>query len=154
MKIVLLKEVAKLGHAGDIKEVAEGYARNFLIPQGLAADLNRHTLNMLQAQKRKRERLKVKAKTDKAKLSKRIDQKSFTMAVKTDDKGTLYAGLDAGAIALEIVKQGFPLEASDIILKAKIKKTGSYDIKLKLAGTVAAIKLEVKALDGESSPNT
>ena len=73
MKVVLLKNHPKLGLSGDIKEVADGYALNYLIPQKIAAKLNKHTLGMLEAQKNKKERLKRKSKKDKLNLAKRID---------------------------------------------------------------------------------
>ncbi len=144
MKIILLKEVKGLGHAGDIKEVSEGYARNFLLPKGLADMATRHSLGVHEAQKRKRERLKNERSTKKAKLAKKIEGKEFVITAKVDAKGTLYAGADARAVAEELKKRGFDVEPDEVMLKTAIKKTGKHDIELSLAGKKAKISVEVK----------
>ena len=143
MKVILLKEVKKLGHKGEVKEVNDGYARNFLIPAGLAEILTKHTLGMQKAQQGKKERLKKKAGEDKLKLARKLNRKKIAIMTKADDSGTLYAGLDKKAIAKKLNKQKFEVEASEIKLKEAIKKTGEYKIELNLAGEKASIKLEV-----------
>lgn len=144
MKIILLKEVKGLGHAGDIREVSEGYARNFLIPRGLADTMTKHGINVLEAQKKKRERVAKERKVNKAKLAKKIAGREFVITAKADDKGTLYAGVDAKVIAGELKKQNLDVEPAEVILKSAIKKTGKYDVELNLAGEGVKISLEVK----------
>ncbi len=143
MKIVLLKEIQGMGHTGDIKEVKDGYARNFLIPHGLADILTKHSLGVLEARKKKLEKSKNLEVRSKKLLAKKIMGKSFEIKVKADDKGTLYAKLDAKAIAQELVKQGFSTEVSDIILDKVIKKVGEYKVELDLGGEKAKVKLGV-----------
>ena len=143
MKIILLKEVRGLGRAGEIKEAAEGYARNFLIPKGLADVLSKHNLNVLEAQKKKRERMVEKAKKDKIKLAKKIAGQKFKIQAKADEKGSLYAKINAKAIAAELSKQGFKVEDSEVKLLEPIKKTGEYEAELNLGGERVKIKLEV-----------
>lgn len=143
MKVVLLKEVPKLGRKGDVKDVPVGYARNFLIPHGLADMLNKHTLNMLNAQKNKRERIVKQVKQDKSKLAKKIDRKTFTVSVKTDEKGTIYAGLGKKEIAEELKKQGFSVEQNEIATKNKLKKIGTHKIDLNINNEKVKIKLEI-----------
>ncbi len=142
MKIVLLKEVPKLGHKGDIKDVAEGYARNYLIPMGFAELLNKHTLNMLSAQAAKRERVKKQTIQDKSKLVKRISGKTFVITVKTDEKGTLYAGLDKKALSQALKKEGYNIDPEEIKLNRTIKKTGDYKVEVALGSK--AVKAEFK----------
>ena len=144
MKVILLKEMKKLGCKGEVKEVNDGYARNFLIPQGIVEILTRHTLGMQKAQQQKKERLKEKAGEDKLKLARRLHQKKITIMAKADDSGTLYAGLDKKAIARELNKQKFEVEASEIKLKEAIKKTGEHKLELGLASEKIKIKLEIK----------
>jgi large subunit ribosomal protein L9 len=145
MKVILLKEVQGLGHGGEIKEVKGGYAQNFLIPQGLADILTKHTLGMLGAQKQKRERNKKLEVRSKELLTKKIMGKSFTMQAKADNKGTLYAKVDAKAIAGELAKQGHNVEVSEIVIDKAIKKIGEYEVGLKLGEGKAKIKIIINS---------
>lgn len=143
MKVILLKEVRGFGHAGDIKEAKDGYARNFLIPQGLASAVSKHSMGMAEAQKKKKEKIKKLEVRSKKAEAKKIDGKSFEIRVKSDEKGTLYAKLDAKGIAGEIKKQGFNIEPSEVNLAEPIKKTGEFEVDLSLGGERARIRLLV-----------
>ncbi|MCK4553359.1 50S ribosomal protein L9 [Candidatus Parcubacteria bacterium] len=155
MKVVLLKEVKNLGRQGDIKEVKQGYARNFLIPQGLADILTKHSLNMLESQKKKQIRSKKVEVTlrrqgsggqgSKKVLAKKINGKKFEIDAKADDKGGLYAKVDAKVIAGELRKQGYDVKVGEVVLDKVIKKVGDYEVGLKLGGEKAKVKLEVRS---------
>jgi len=132
MKIILLKSVPKLGQAGEIKEVNDGYARNFLIPKGLADIVTKHGLNVLGAQKKKKDRIKaMEAKSRKA-LAKKLNGMEFKIDVKADEKGSLYAKLDNKTISKELEKQGYKVSANEINIKKPIKKLGEFEIDLNL----------------------
>ena len=141
MEVILLKEVYGLGHAGEVKEVKSGYARNYLIPAGLAFTVTRHNLRMLEAQKKKLIKLELKNNQEKIKLAKKINGQEFEIKVKADDKGTLFAGLDAKVIADELQKQGFFVETKEVILNKAIKKVGEYEVELRLEEKKAKIKI-------------
>ncbi|MCK5211202.1 50S ribosomal protein L9 [Candidatus Parcubacteria bacterium] len=143
MKVVLLKTIPKFGKKGDIKEIPNGYARNYLIPNGIADILTKHTLNMLSAQASKRERLKKQGSKDKFKLVSQLDRKRIVVSAKVNDTGTLYAGLDKKAIAKEIKALGFNVEPFEIKLRQPIKKFGKHTIELRIGQKKATIKLEV-----------
>ncbi len=147
MKVVLLKEVKNLGHVGDVKEVNSGYARNFLIPRGLADMVTKHSMGVLESQKNKRERIKKVQFKSKKLLAKKIDRKKFKIEAKADEKGSLYAKLDSKAIVRELEKQGYDIELNEVIIKENIKKIGDYTVDLKLGGEKAKIKLEVKGVE-------
>jgi len=132
-----------LGHAGEIKDVAEGYARNFLIPKGLADALSKHALNVLEARRNKRARMAVKSAKDKQKLARKINGRKFKIQAKADEKGSLYAKINANAIAAELARQGFKVEDSEVKLPEAVKKTGEYEVELDLGGERVMIKLEV-----------
>jgi large subunit ribosomal protein L9 len=149
MKIVLLKEVPGLGHIGEIKEVRGGYARNFLIPRGWADILTKHSLGMLDAQKKKRERLQKEAEHRKELVAKKIDDKNFNIWAKADNKGTLYSKIDAKDIAEELQKQGYTVEVGDIILNETIKKVGEYGVTLKLVDKDAKININISDKDDQ-----
>ena len=143
MKVVLLKSIPKLGKRGDIKEVPNGYARNYLIPNGIAGILTKHTLNMLSTQANKKERLKKQASKDKLKLASRLDRKRIVVSAKVSDTGTLYAGLDKKAIAKELKAQEYNVEPFEIKLRQPIKKFGKHTVELRFGKEKATIKLEV-----------
>lgn len=143
MKVVLLQSIPKLGNKGDIKEVPNGYARNYLIPSGLVDILTKHTLNTLSAQAAKQKRLKKQAGKDKVKLAKSLDRKRIVISAKVNDTGTLYAGLDKKAIAKEFKTQKYDVEAYEIRLSQPIKKFGKHTIELRFGKEKATIKLEV-----------
>jgi large subunit ribosomal protein L9 len=143
MKVLLLKAVKNLGRAGDVKDVNDGYARNFLFVRKLAEGVSKHALEQLEAQKRKKDRLKKETIKDKSKVALKINNKNFSLAVKGDAKGTLYAGLDGQAIAKFLTDNGYSINSNEIILKEPIKKVGDYKIDLDLAGKSAIIKLSV-----------
>jgi len=139
----------KLGNKGDIKEVPNGYARNYLIPRGQVGILTKHTLNMLSAQAAKRKRLKKQAGKDKVKLARKLDRKRIVVRAKVNDSGTLYAGLDKKAIAKELKAQEYNVEPFEISLSQPIKKFGKHTIELRFGKEKATIKLEVLKEEGE-----
>ncbi len=143
MKVILIKEVPGLGHAGETKDVAEGYARNLLIPKGLADVLSKHGLNVLEAQKNKRVRLAIKSEKDKQKLAKKINGQKFEIQAKADEKGSLYAKINAKAIAAELVEKGFEVEDNEVKLPEAIKKVGEYEVELGLGEGRVMVKVEV-----------
>jgi large subunit ribosomal protein L9 len=145
MKIILLKEVQGLGHAGDIKEVSDGYGRNFLVPQGLAAILTMENLKAVEVKKSRKEKAVKSLKKNKDKLAKKIFGKKFEIKVKADETGTLYAKIDAKAIDSELNKQGYKIEASEIKLPEPIKKIGEYEVNLELGGESGKIRVEVRS---------
>lgn len=143
MKIILLKEVQGLGHVGEIKEVKEGYARNFLIEKGLADLATKHSINLSETQKNKRERIATKVKQNKQKAAKKIFGQKFIIKAKADEKGTLYSKITAKTIVDELIKQKINIETKDIKLEEAIKKIGEYEISLDLGEENVKIKLEI-----------
>jgi len=143
MKIILTKEVRGLGHVGETKEVSDGYARNFLLANGLAREATSTALQTLDSQKAKKQKQEIKNKKTKQILAKKINGRSFTIKSKADDSGTLYAGLNAEAISEELKKNKFFIEPEEIVLGENIKKIGDYQFELILAGEKVKIKLNI-----------
>ena len=144
MKVILLKNIDNLGKAGEVKEVNGGYARNFLLPQGLVEFATKHSLRMLQAQKQKREKAgKLEVKSKKSDI-KKLSGKEVILTVKADEKGTLYKKVSAKMIADTLQQAGHKVEPKEIRLGQVIKKTGEYNVKLEMAGEKAMIRLRVE----------
>ncbi|MCX6796834.1 MAG: CTP synthase, partial [Candidatus Falkowbacteria bacterium] len=152
MKVILLKSVSGLGCTGEIKEVSEGYARNFLLPQGLAGRVDKQAITVSEAQAKKKERLRKEAGKNKAKITRKINGQTISIVAKADSKGTLYAKIDAKVIAEELNKSGWEISSLEIKLAAPLKKIGSYNLDLVLAGEQAKIILDVNIDAGTMNP--
>jgi large subunit ribosomal protein L9 len=144
MKIILLKEINKLGKKFEIKNVKPGYARNFLIPQKLAIPATKGNLAW---QEKELARLKLKEeqriKSEEEMLEK-LNNLKLEIPVKTGIKGELFEKINSSKIVEVLEKQGFKLKKENIILKESINKVGEYLIKIKLGeGMKTEIKVKV-----------
>lgn len=131
MKVVLLRDIPKLGKRGEVREVKDGYARNFLLPQKLAipgVDGNvKVAAHMGMAQKRKEE----KRKAELEKSLEGVRDAAVTIMAKASDEGKLFGSVTAKDIALELSKQGHSgLEEGWIVIPEPIKKIGDYALTL------------------------
>ena len=128
MKVVLLKDVKKLGKAGDIKQVSDGYARNYLIPKGLAEVATEGKIKEIKNIK-KVQNLKKEHELQKTKeMLDMIDNRSFTVKVKAGNSGKLFGSLTSDKISAVIKeKTGVSIDRRKILMKP-IKELGKYDI--------------------------
>lgn len=129
MKIILLKSVEKIGEKNDIKEVKAGFARNFLIPQGLAVLATEKAISEIQAHKKAiQEKLKLE-KEKAVKMLKKLDGLILAIFAKAGDKGKLFASFSAKDIIAKLEKKGFKnISENHIKLDQAIKQTGKYNI--------------------------
>lgn len=128
MNILLIKNVPKLGTAGKVVNVADGYARNFLLPNkfGVIATNTAISKVRLQADKAKKELEKSVIAT--GKLAKKIANKEFTVKKPANEQGTLFAGLSEQEIAGLISSATYSVSPNEIILKEHIKKVGRHKV--------------------------
>ncbi len=131
MKVILLQDIKKIGKKNDIVEVADGQAKNFLIPKNLALEANNKNLNNLKAKKDSNNR-KENDKLKKAELFKEIIEKnSITIKCKEKD-GKLFGSITNQNISIELKKIGVDIEKKNIEIKNQISNTGSHLVKIKL----------------------
>lgn len=144
MKVILLEDIEKLGKKFEVVEVADGYARNFLIPKNLAEPATKET----------RERLKVlkeaevkRAEEELAKiqeLATKLDGQEIEIKAKLKEDGGLFGSINAASIAEALAKQGLYIKKSWVKLEKPIKEVGEYDVVLELEhGLEAKIKVIV-----------
>lgn len=145
MKVVLLKDVAKIGKKGEIKNVSDGYARNFLIPKGLAVEATPAVLKKLKAEKEKEEQEKLKRRKENEELLKLIQKHLYKIEVRAGGNGKLFGALTNADIAKKISEViGKDIEKKYIVLDKPIKELGLYDVTVKLPeGVSGKIKIEV-----------
>ena len=128
MKVILLKDIKGVGRAGETKEVAEGHARNFLLPQKLAVLATVGVLAQIQAKERAREERGGKEQKRAGDLVSKLKKLKLEIRAKSDEKGTLFAGITEKQIAKELERRGFKIKESQIKLEEHIKKTGEHEV--------------------------
>ncbi len=140
MKVILLADVKGTGKAGEIYEVSDGYARNFLFPKNLAAPANASNINNQQIKKKAQQHKLEVAKHDAEVLAQSISEMPLTIKVKTGDNGKLFGSITSKEIAEEFhFKYGVELDKKKIVLKEHIKETGKYDIPIKLFAEITSV---------------
>ncbi|PJE58843.1 MAG: 50S ribosomal protein L9 [Candidatus Portnoybacteria bacterium CG10_big_fil_rev_8_21_14_0_10_40_22] len=144
MKIVLLKDIKTLGQAGDIKDVSDGYARNFLIARGLGVLADKTALIQAEKVRIERARLAELELKDTESLVKKIDEQEFVIKAKAKD-GKLFGGIGSAEIIEAIAKSGFKLPSSAIKLTKRLKEVGEHEVELHLPHNLEAkIKVIIK----------
>jgi len=132
-ELFLLKDVANLGQEGDIVKVSPGYARNYLIPQGIAEPVTEAARRRLAKIQAEREKIRRETLAEAKKLGAKLKDASVTIRAKTSEADNLYGSVNAAQILAALKEQGFAsLEESMLQLKAPIKALGTYDVPVKV----------------------
>lgn len=147
MKVLLKNDVPKIGKKGELLDVKEGYARNFLIPNGLAIEATGGTMKQYEEEKRAGERKKAKEKEDAQALAAKIKGTTITLKHKAGDEGRLFGSITSTEIAEALKQKGFDIDKKQVVLDDPIRLVGSHDVKIKLHSEVAAsLHVEVAKL--------
>jgi large subunit ribosomal protein L9 len=143
MKIILLQDVKNLGKKNDVKEVSDGYARNFLFPKKLAEPATEAAVKKAEIKKTQEKSLKESENDALKSLAEKLKNIKIILKAK-EKKGKLFGSITAKEIAKEIQKENLAVPEKCIILDEAIKKIGEYEIKIVLAPEIkTVIKLEV-----------
>jgi len=145
MKVILLKDVKKIGKRYETKDVSDGYAQNLLIPQGLAISATPDAVKRYELIKSKAA-VEIKVQEDLMAMNiKSLDATVLNIVGKANEKGHLFAGLHVNEIAAELAKQTkIQVNPAFIQLEHPIKETGEYNILVKAGDKSAKFKLVVK----------
>jgi large subunit ribosomal protein L9 len=146
VKVILRKDVAALGDAGEVVAVKNGYANNYLIPQGMAIRATEGTLKALETE-RKQQAKKVELQRKTARdLAAKIEQMSLKVFAKAGESGKLFGTVTSGDIADALKAQGIEIDRRKITLEAPVKALGKYEADAKVFMDVAVkISFEVEA---------
>ncbi|MFH1714362.1 MAG: 50S ribosomal protein L9 [Candidatus Nealsonbacteria bacterium] len=154
MRIILLKDVDKIGKKFELKEVKDGFARNFLIPQGLAKQATSEAIIWLETQK---EIASKKAEVDLEKIqvtASSVDGRELMFQVKVGDQDQLFESITSQKIVEKLKEEGFELKKSQIELKDPIKELGEHPVKIKFEHNLEAeIKVIVNKEEKEEEEN-
>jgi large subunit ribosomal protein L9 len=152
MKVLLCEDIRKLGWLGDVVDVTDGYARNYLLPQGLAKVATEGNIRAIAEEKAQRaeERLKERKRLETA--SEKVDGAEAVLAAKANEHGVLFGSITDKMIAANLREQGFEVADSVVKLPEHIKQVGEHEVSLKFADDVTAtVKVVVvaEAVEGE-----
>lgn len=139
MKVVLLQDVKSIGKKGELKEVSDGYARNFLLPRKLAKEANAQAMNELKNAEAAKE-YKIKTETEQARKSAdALSGKTVKIYAKAGQGGKLFGSVTARELAEEIAKQfGVQVDKRKIVLENEIKSYGTYNFDVKFYNGITA----------------
>lgn len=144
MEVILRKDIPKLGKAGDIVKVKDGYARNYLIPKGLAILANQKNIRALENQRKiilakaERERKKLES------LAEKLEGISVTVYRKIIEEDRIFGSVSSIDIVNILKEQGIEVDKNQVILDEPIKKLGTFEVPIKLSSDkVVNIKVEV-----------
>ncbi len=148
MKVILQQEVKKLGKKGDILEVSEGYARNFLLPQKLAIEATAGNVNAVKQQKAAQVQKEQRANDEAKVLASQLTKVSVTIPVKTGEGGKVFGSVTAKDIADALQNQyKIEIDKRKIELKDAIKSLGSYSVTVRVHPEITG-KIEVNVVSG------
>jgi large subunit ribosomal protein L9 len=139
MKVILLSDVKTLGKKGDVVEVAEGYARNFLLPRNLASEANKGALAAHADQKRAQEKREAQTLADAKELATKIENTTLAVKAKAGGNGKLFGAVTNADVADAIASAlAVDVDKHKIEIKSQIKALGSYPVEIKLHRNVVA----------------
>ncbi|MBN1558513.1 MAG: 50S ribosomal protein L9 [Lentisphaerae bacterium] len=142
--VLLMADVADLGVEGDVVTVAEGYARNYLFPQRLAAPVTEATRRRLEKMQREREAAATARRETAERTAQQLRGASVTIAVKAGEDQKLYGSVGTADIARELAEQGIEIDRHDLVLDEPLRELGVFDVPVKLhPGIEAAVKVWV-----------
>ena len=147
MKVILLKDVKALGKAEEIKEVSDGYARNYLLKNGLAKEATAEGINSVKIKKEAEERAAAEKKKTAIESRDKLKGKTVELFVKCGEKGKVFGSVTPHQIADEISKSGVAVDKKMLVVKEPMKNVGAYEVEIKFMPEISAkITVDVKPL--------
>lgn len=138
MQVILKDNVKDVGHIGDMVNVKDGFARNFLIPKGFAVEANPKNLKAIEHEKRKIQELVKKAKSAAEDMASKVSGTSITIKAKSGEEDKLFGSVTAMDIADALRKEGLDIDKKKIVLDEPIKRLGSYTVNVKIHQEISA----------------
>ncbi len=142
MKVILKQDVKGQGKKGDIVNVNDGYARNFLIPKGLAVEATADAVNSAILKKQAAEYHKEMERKEALAAKQRLDNLTVSLKVKCGESGKIFGSITSAQISDKLSEMGYNVDKKKIVLKEPIKNAGTYTLDVKLYPEITA-KLKV-----------
>jgi len=138
MKVILKENVESLGKVGDMVKVSDGYARNYLIPKGLALEASTRNIKLLDHEKRTIEQRAVKLRKSAELMQEKLEGVTCTIARKEGDQGKLFGSVTSKDIQKALTEQGIDIDKKNISLSEPLKGIGEYQVTIKIHHGVTA----------------
>jgi len=142
MKVILVKDHPRLGLGGAVLEVADGYARNYLLPQGWAHPATAQHIRQFQQQQEKQKQLEAKRLEVSRRLAEKLKGVSITIAAAAGEEDRLYGSVTAADVAEALKREGFEIDKKQVKLEEPIKRLGIYTLEVQL-GPEARVDVKV-----------
>lgn len=140
MKVILLQDEKKLGKKGDVVEVSEGYARNYVLPKKIGVEATSKNLNDLKLQKANADKVALEQLNDAKALAAVLAEKTVEVKMKAGEGGRAFGSVSSKEIAAECKAQhGIEIDKKKIVLQEALKNFGMYEVNVKLHPQVAAV---------------
>jgi large subunit ribosomal protein L9 len=151
MKVILLERVERLGGLGDVVNVKDGFARNFLLPRSKALRANEANLKVFEAQRQDIESRNAKARDGAERAAKKIDGASYVLIRQAGESGQLYGSVSGRDVSDAIVAEGGQVDRAMVVLDRPIKSIGVHEVKVRLHPEVAVtVKINVARSQDEA----
>jgi large subunit ribosomal protein L9 len=136
IQLILTQPIPQLGQSGDVVKVRPGFARNYLVPQGLATFATPNNLRMVEKHRERLRALEEARRADLLNLAAQLAQRSMTIEANANAEGHLYGSVNADQIAEVLRREGFSVQAESIRIEGPLKELGLYSIKVHLASDI------------------
>lgn len=145
MKVILTENISALGEIGEIVNVAPGYARNYLLPQGMALEATGKNVRELEHKQRVLAQKREKVRQEMMSLAEKLNQVTVVMRRKVAEDDKLYGSVSASDITAALAEQGFDIQRKDLILEQPVKQIGELRVPVRVHAQISAnIKLVVE----------
>ena len=152
MKVLLCEDVSRLGWLGDIVEVNQGYARNYLLPQGLAKVATEGNVRSLAKEKAKRAELRIQEGKRLQKAAEKVKGAEAVLAAKANEQGHLFGSVTEKHIAANLREQGFDVADSIVKLLEHIKQVGTHEVTLRFSDDIKVSVSVVVVAESDEEP--
>ena len=132
MKVILRHDVEKLGNMGEIVNVKDGYARNYLIPRELAYLATDKSMRAIEIERKRYDKKMAQEKVSAEALADQLSELQISIAMKVGEEGRLYGSVTPQMVAQELELRGYEIDRRNIIIEEPIKSLGVFDVKVKL----------------------
>ncbi len=138
MKVILKQDVKGTGKKGDILDVSDGFAKNFLLKKGLAEQASAVAVNSLKLQKEAEARRRAEEERAVRELAKRMDKAQVTVSIKCGENGKVFGSVTSREIAARLADLGYDVDKKKIVLKEALKTVGEFPVEVRLMEGVSA----------------
>jgi len=144
MKVIFIKDLKGQGKKGEIKEVKDGYAQNFLIKNGYAVKETKDNINKLERENNQKNEEHSKKEKDSLKIKEKLEKDTYNFQVKTGEKDKVFGSVSTKQIKDELDKKGYKVEKNSITPKTALSSLGFHEVEINLYKNVTAIiKIEL-----------